>query len=99
MRVILISKILSLGGCDTYTDHGDSVEQRDDQKHFSLQHRRQLRLSCRTFEEATAQEPHADSDAQRTQADQNRDGDRGVTNYSFHQCLLFEIKSKSSSEI
>ena len=38
--------------------------------------------------------PGFDADAQRTQADENRDGDRSVSNYSFHQCLLFEIKSK-----
>ena len=80
--------------CDSNTDHGDSIKQRYNQEHFGLQHRRQLRLPCSAFEEAAAQKAHADTYAQCAKADQNRDGNRGLTNYSFHQFLQLRILSK-----
>src|SRR5690606_20940512 len=58
---------------DTHADHRDGVEQRHDQEHLGLQHRGELRLPCRAFEEAAAQEPHADADAQGAESDENRD--------------------------
>ena len=79
---------------DTNTDHGYRVEQRDDEEHLRLQHRRQLRLTCGTFQEAATEEAHADTDAQCAKADQKRYGQCGKPNYSFHQFLQLRIRSK-----
>src|SRR5688572_25956862 len=70
---------------DADADHRDRVEQRDDDEHLRLQHRREFRLARGTLEEAPAQQAHADADAQRAEADENRDSDRGESNYSFHR--------------
>src|SRR5262245_12807640 len=50
--------------CDADSDHRDRVEQRDDDEHLRLQHRGELRLACSAFEEAAAQQAHADADAE-----------------------------------
>src|SRR5688572_23947343 len=70
---------------DADADHRDRVEQRDDDKHLRLQHRRELGLACGTLEEAAAEQAHADADAQRAEADEDRDSNRGKTNHSFHR--------------
>jgi len=80
--------------CDTNTDHGDSVEQCDDEEHFCLQHRSQFGLPCSTFEEAAAQKAHADTYAKGAKADQKCDSDSRERDNSFHQFLLRRVKSK-----
>ncbi len=54
---------------DTNADHGDSIEQRDDDEHLRLQHRCQLRLTCGAFKEAAAEQPHADTNAEGAETD------------------------------
>ena len=66
----------------------------DDEEHLRAQHRRELRLSRGAFEEAPAERAHADGDAERAEADQNRDGDRRQANYSFHSMSPVENGSK-----
>src|SRR5688572_5957679 len=70
---------------DADADHRDRVEQRDDDEHLRLQHRCELRLTRGAFKEAAAQQAHADADAQRAEANQDRDSNRGKTNHSFHR--------------
>jgi hypothetical protein len=78
---------------DTHTDHGNGVEQCDDDEHLRLQHRGQFWLTRSTFEEAATQKTHADTNAKGAEADQKCDGDRREANNSFHHFLLGRIKS------
>ena len=78
---------------DTNTNHRNGIEQRDDEEHFRLQHRSQLRLTCSTFKEAAAEKAHANTNAEGAEADQKCDSDRREANNSFHQFLLPRIKS------
>jgi len=78
---------------DTYSDHSHGIEQCDNEEHFRLQHRSQLRLASSTFEEAAAKKTHANTDAKCAEADQKCDSNRREANYSFHQFLLDRIKS------
>jgi hypothetical protein len=79
---------------NTNTDHGYGVEQCDDEEHFRLQHRGKLRLARSAFEEAAAEQAHADAYAKGAKADQKCDSDSRERNNSFHQFLLGRIKSK-----
>jgi hypothetical protein len=49
---------------NTHTNHRDGVEQADCQEEFTLQHRRQFRLTSRAFQQATAQDPNTDTNAE-----------------------------------
>ncbi len=46
---------------NTHTDHRDRIQQANGQEELTLQHRRQFRLTCRTFQQATAQNTHTDT--------------------------------------
>src|SRR5881394_624776 len=72
---------------DADADHRDRVEQCDDEEHLGPQHARELGLTSRAFEPAAAEKPHADADAERAEADQNRHGDGRHTNHDVHLCL------------
>jgi hypothetical protein len=70
---------------NTHTDHCDGVKQADSQEELTLQHRRQFRLTSRTFQQATAQDTYTDTNAECAQTNQQGYSDCGHTNYSFHQ--------------
>ena len=55
-------------------DEMSGVEKGDDDEHLRLQHWRQFRLPCGTFQESAAQQTHADTDAESAEADQKCDG-------------------------
>jgi len=58
---------------------------------FLVEHRGELGLASRAFEESAAQKAHADADAQGAEADQNRNRDRRQTNHNIHQCLRSRV--------
>src|SRR6202521_5831340 len=72
-------------------DHRHRVEQARDQEHLYAQHRQQLRLARRAFDETPAQKAEADGGAEGPHAEDDADGQHGhgldVCNV-FHSTLL-----------
>src|SRR5438552_18980874 len=74
---------------ETDTDHGNRVDERGDNEHLGLQHRRQLRLTRRTFEKAATENAETDGGAQRTHAEDDSDGQHG---HGLDMCNVFHFK-------
>ena len=63
---------------DGDADDGHRVEQAGDDEHLGLQSRSELRLPRRSFQELAAQQREADGGAQRTEANEQADGQNGI---------------------
>ena len=61
-----------------------AVEQADGQEELGLQHRGQLRLTRRAFQQLAAQHANTNTDTQCAQPDHQGYGYCGHSNYSFH---------------
>src|SRR5690606_16180683 len=62
---------------DGDADHRHGVEQAGDDEHLGLQHRGQLRLAGRAFDELAAEDGEADRGAEGAEADQEAGRDDG----------------------